>query len=352
VIGCGDIARHRYFPAIEALPELELKAVLARDEARCADVLARHGGRFHADLAAFLADPGVEAVIVATPHPSHSELALRALEAGKHVLVEKPMATSLDDASRLRAAAARSGRVLMALPYDGYPPLAEARRLIESGTIGTVGSADAVFAHGGPVHAPWFFDRAAAEWGVLADLGIYLISQLTYFFGRADSVSGHVRTLIPQRRSPQGEAFAVTVEDSAAAIIAWPQGITATLRTDWCSPADRRNIICETRIHGTEGIVFINLGQPDNALVVYAPGRRLAGAEPVVHNGLSDCYRVALPAFDFHRDILAGFAAAIAGGPTAELRAALDRQHHVIAIIAGIYQSSATGRVVRLEGVA
>ena len=190
VIGCGDIARARYFPAIDALPEFELRGMVSRTPAICDPLIARYGGKVYPDLEALLAVPEVEAVVVATPHPSHAEISIRCLEAGKHVLSEKPMATSLVDATRILQTAERSGGVFMALPFDDGPATVEAKRLIAAGAIGRVSSADAVLAHRGPKHAPWFFDRQKAEWGVAADLGIYLISQLTYLFGPAERFSG------------------------------------------------------------------------------------------------------------------------------------------------------------------
>ena len=350
VIGCGDIARVRYFPSIEALPEFELRAVHSRTAATCEPIVTRYGGKFCSDLDAFLHDPQIEAVIVATPHPSHAELAIRALEAGKHVLTEKPMATSLADAARVREAAEQSGRVFMALPFDDTPPMHEARRLIRSGAIGRVSSADAVLAHQGPVHAPWFFDREKAEWGVLADLGIYLISQLVYLFGPAEGVVGRVATVFPERTSSDGKTFRVTVDDNIAAVITWPNDILGSIRANWCSAADKRNFIWETRIYGTAGIIFINMASPKNPLVVYAPGRGIKGAEKIVHNGMTDCYRPILPVWDSHKDILRSFADAIAGGgPTADGGSSVARPHHVIEIIAKLYESSKTGRAMGLE---
>jgi predicted dehydrogenase len=258
IIGCGDIARARYFPAIDDSPEFELRGVQSRTSAACEPLIARYGGAIYADLDSLLRAPEIEAVVVATPHPSHADISVRCLEAGKHVLCEKPIATSLADASRILQAAERSGAVFMALPFDRSPPIEAAKRLLADGAIGRLSSADAVLAHRGPKHAPWFFDRKEAVWGVSADLGIYLISQLTYLFGPAERVRGRVETVFPERTSEAGETIKVSVDDNAAAIVEWPNSILATIRANWCSASDHRNVICETRIYGTAGIVFIN----------------------------------------------------------------------------------------------
>jgi UDP-N-acetylglucosamine 3-dehydrogenase len=348
VIGCGDIARVRYFPSIEALPQLKLAGVYSRTPAQCDDIARRYGGKVHNTLDSFLRDDDIEAVIIATPHPSHADLAVRALQAGKHVLAEKPMATSLADVNRVRKAADRSLHVFMALPYDDSVPMKEAKRLIQNGAIGRVSSADAVMAHQGPVHAPWFFSRDMAEWGVLADLGIYLISQLTYLLGPAKSVFGRVATVLPERTLPDGRSLTVSVDDNAAAVIAWPGDIMATIRSNWCSPADKRHFIWETRIYGSTGVLFINMSSADNPVVVYSPESPIEGTTKISYNGMMRCYRPFLPPWDLHSDIVRSFADAIVKGAALQ-SAGMTHQHHVIEIIEKIYESSRTGRAQNLE---
>ena len=177
-----------------------MRGLYSRTAKTCEPLAAKYGGKIYPDLDALLRAPEIEAVVIATPHPSHADIAVSSFEAGKHVLCEKPIATSLADASRILQAAERSGKVFMALPFDGSPPIEAAKRLLAAKAIGRVSSADAVLAHRGPKHAPWFFDREKAGWGVSADLGIYLISQLTYFFGPAKSVRGRVETVFPDEK--------------------------------------------------------------------------------------------------------------------------------------------------------
>jgi predicted dehydrogenase len=348
IIGCGDIARARYFPAIERTPELELRGVHSRTSTACEPIVRRYGGAVYPQLDDLLRARDIEAVVIATPHPSHAELSVQSLEAGKHVLSEKPMATSLADAARICQAVERSRRVYMPLPFDGSPPIEEARRLIGSGAIGRVSSVDAVLAHRGPKHAPWFFDRQKAEWGVLADLGIYLISQLNYLLGPAESVIGRVTTVFPERTSETGEAIKVTVDDNVAAIIEWPDRTLATIRANWCSPSDHRNVICETRIYGTAGVIFINLASKTNPIAVFSPASPIANASAIEHNGMSNCYRPVLEPWDPDRDILRSFCEQIRGERPAEGAA---RQRHVIEIIDKLYASSASGSALKLEPI-
>jgi UDP-N-acetylglucosamine 3-dehydrogenase len=348
VIGCGDIARARYFPTIARSPEFELRGLYSRKRSVCEPLAHEFGGKVFTDLNQLLGAPAIEAVVIATPHPSHAELSIRSLEAGKHVLSEKPMATSLADARRIEEAAKRAGQVFMALPFDGSPPIEEAKRLIASGAIGRVSSADATLAHRGPKHAPWFFDKGKAEWGVLADLGVYLISQLISLFGPATTVFGRANTVFPERLSETGDTIKVTVDDNVAAVIEWRDHTLATLRANWCSASDHRNVICETRVYGTEGIIFINLASKTNPLIVFSPMREVPAATPVEHNGMSNCYRPALAERDEDREIMRAFADQILRGSGRGDGRNAERQRQVVEIIDKIYASSASGQAVKI----
>ncbi len=341
IVGCGDIARARFFPVIARATGFALRGLTSRTLGACEPLARQYGGTIYPDLDGLLRASEVEAAIIATPHPTHADLAIRCLEGGKHVLCEKPMATSIGDATRIAEAARRSEKVFMALPFDRSPAVEEARRLIDSGAIGRVSMADAVLAHRGPKHAPWFFDAEKAHWGCLADLGVYLISQLTYLFGPAEFVRGKVDTMFPERQDLDGKPIAATVDDNAAAVLELPQGVLATIRANWCSPSDHRNVIFQTRIHGTSGMIFINLASKEDRLVVFSPERPISGAAPGEYAGMTNCYRPTLASLDEDLEIMRAFEAEIRGR---EGRGNLSRARHVIEVIDRIYASSASGR--------
>jgi predicted dehydrogenase len=348
IIGCGDIARARFFPAIARSRGFHLVGMQSRTIALCESLAHQYGGKVYPDLQDLIRAPDVQAVVIATPHPTHADLAIRCLEAGKHVLCEKPMATSLADARHIEKATAESRCVFMALPFDLSPAVEEAKRVIESGAIGRVSMADAVLAHRGPKHAPWFFDAEKAHWGALADLGVYLISQLTYLFGPADTVLGKVGTIFPERKDDAGKPIKVTVDDNAAAILELPRGILGTIRANWCSPSDHRNVISQTRIHGTAGMIFINLASKTDRLVVFSPEREVPDATPIAYVGMTNCYRPALTSLDDDFEMMRAFEEQIRGGKGG---GNLSRALHVIEIIDKIYASSASGHAHTIEAV-
>lgn len=140
LVGPGGIAEHRLAPAIRRLADATLWSVCSRDLARAADFATRHGARHvHTDYAAMLADPDLHAVVLATPDRLHAAQAIAAARAGKHVFVEKPMATSVEDAAAMLAAAA-DANIKLAVGYHlrWHAGLRLLRQKILAGELGRV----------------------------------------------------------------------------------------------------------------------------------------------------------------------------------------------------------------------
>ncbi len=142
VIGAGDVCERKSGPPLYRVAGSALRAIHRRDRVAGEDFVRRHGhGRYVADLDAMLEDPSLDAIYVASPHALHAEHAIRALEAGKHVLVEKPMALSVVDCDRMIEAARTAHRTLAVAYYRrGYPAVTKLKEIIETGEIGAVRS--------------------------------------------------------------------------------------------------------------------------------------------------------------------------------------------------------------------
>ncbi len=140
VVGCGAVARWRHLPALRRVEEIEVVAVADPDPARGADVAERFGvPRRYTDAQRLVEDPDVEAVAVCVPPAAHVEVALAALDAGKHVLVEKPLAASLEDAERLAERAERSSAdVVVGFNLRWHRLLRRAREVVRRGDLGSV----------------------------------------------------------------------------------------------------------------------------------------------------------------------------------------------------------------------
>jgi len=138
IIGCGDVTEVKSGPAFQRVPQSSLVAVMRRDGAKARDYATRHGVPKWYDRAdALLADPDVNAVYVATPPSSHEEFVLRAVEAGKPVLVEKPMGRTHAECLRMNAACARANVPLFVAYYRrALPAFLRVKSLLEEGAIG------------------------------------------------------------------------------------------------------------------------------------------------------------------------------------------------------------------------
>ncbi len=198
LIGYGLGGRVFHAPLIEAVPGLELAAV-ATSQADA--VRAAHPGADVTTPEALIADPSIDLVVVSTPNDTHVALARAALEAGKHVVVDKPLATSLADAEALVTLARDKGRMLSAFHnrrWDG--DFLTARRLLDEDVLGEVMLAELRWDRFRPeVAQAWKEDPASG--GVLADLGPHLIDQALQLFGMPEALSADIAVQRPGARA-------------------------------------------------------------------------------------------------------------------------------------------------------
>ena len=179
LIGCGFATRQHHLPALDGVPELRVVALADSERAALARAAAGRDVHAHADAMPVLVDPGVDVVGICTPPDSHAELAVAALQAGKHVLVEKPLAVTRADAARvLKAAAAGSGLATVGLVYRWHRLNRAVRDLVAAGRVGNVAALHTVatsYTGGAPERAaPWRNDPAAGG-GVLYELGTHQV---------------------------------------------------------------------------------------------------------------------------------------------------------------------------------
>lgn len=166
------------------VPEAEVVAVAARDPARARAFATRHGiPRVHASYEALLDDPEIDAIYNPLPNGLHCEWTIRALEAGKDVLCEKPIASNAAEAERMAAAAERTGRVLVeAFHYRYHPLAARLRAILDSGELGPLRRVETAMVL--PIPLPgdirYRFDLAG---GATMDMGCYTINLLRFLAG-------------------------------------------------------------------------------------------------------------------------------------------------------------------------
>jgi predicted dehydrogenase len=194
VVGCGAISEMHLLGIREGALRTDVVAAVDVDLARAQALAVRTDARAYASLDAALEAGGFEAVLLLLPHALHEEAAVRCLEAGKHVLLEKPMAPNAEACARILAAARRADTVFMVGENAQYwPEVVTARELIAEGVIGEVVTARAsIFFpplagyYGG--ERPWRFDLATAGGGIAMDTGSHWLRPLRMWLGEVDEV--------------------------------------------------------------------------------------------------------------------------------------------------------------------
>ena len=189
ILGAARIAPTALIRPARRVPGVRVDAVAARDEARAQRFARKHGiPRVHGSYPALIADPDLDAIYNPLPNSLHCEWTIRALEAGKHVLCEKPMASNAEEAERMAEASEKAGRQLMEAFHWRYHPLAaRMKEIVESGELGEVRSIEAslCFPLPFPRDIRYQYDLAG---GATMDAGCYTISILRTLAGAEPEV--------------------------------------------------------------------------------------------------------------------------------------------------------------------
>jgi len=247
IVGAGG-AGGVHAAALSRIPDARLIAVAGATpgSSRAAALAARHGARHVADLGAILNDPAVDVVILATPHPLHARAAIECAEAGRHVVVEKPMALTTDECTAMIRAAERAAVVLSVVSQRRwYPSVRRVKDAVESGRIGTPGLATVeVLGWRGPEYYAMDAWRGTMEGeggGVLVNQAVHLLDLACWVLGPAAVVDGWTANV----NHPE-----IDVEDTAVAIVAFVRGTVATIVA---SNAQRPGLHARFHVHGSSG---------------------------------------------------------------------------------------------------
>jgi predicted dehydrogenase len=243
VMGCGGIAG-KFASDLPLTKYGRLAAVGSRSNAKAQKFAAQHGAaRAYGSYEELAADPEVDIVYVATPHPCHMENTLLAIAHGKHVLCEKPFALNAKQTRRMIAAAQKKGVFLMeAMWARFFPALAQIRTWIAQERIGTVFAVEADFGIHFKIDPEHRILNPELGGGALLDLGIYPVSFASMVYGTQ-----------PEKIVSVMHKAATGVDDQAVLAFEYPDGATATLST-----ASRVALRNEARIFGAAGTIIVH----------------------------------------------------------------------------------------------
>jgi len=248
VIGCGSVLEQYAAEAARLRGLAEIVLACGRPRQReAAEALGIR--RFTTEAEEVVSSADVDIVVILTSPPSHGPLARAALEAGKHVLVEKPMAATLGEARDLVALAAKSRGLLLPAPFTILSPTFQTiARRVRRGDIGRPVSARARYGWAGPWWGAWFYRPGG---GPLIDLAVYNVTSLTGILGPARRVMAMTGIAIPQREV-SGERVQVEVEDNAQVLIEFQGGALAAVTSGFTIQQYRGPPL---EIYGLEGTV-------------------------------------------------------------------------------------------------
>jgi predicted dehydrogenase len=241
-----------YAAALRRIGGARLVAVASRSHDSAEKLAREHGAKAFTfdELPTLLADPAVRLVCVNSPNRLHASHALLALDAGKDVVLEKPLCLTLDEADALCAAAKRTGRLLGYAENLCFSPLyRRARELLREGVVGRVLWARQVEKHGGP-YSPWFWQRDEAGGGALLDMGCHGIEALRFVFDRpaVRAVSARLATTL--------HADKTTLDDDAEVRLELASGVTLVSESSWAVTSGMQSTL---EVHGSEGSLFVDL---------------------------------------------------------------------------------------------
>jgi predicted dehydrogenase len=275
VIGVG-FGSAVHIPVLKRIPEAEVVAVCARRPDRAHFAAAEHGIKTAVgDFRLLLQDESIDAVVIATPPHLHHQMSLAAIEAGKHVLCEKPLARGLAEARDMIKMAERNGVVAMVNhEFRFLPARARAKELIDEGYLGDPHSAS-VRAFRSSLNDPqgatwdWLMESAKGG-GMLGAAGSHHIDALRWWFGEIKAVAGATATMVKRRRMPESSQMApVDADDNFALMIRFANGALASIHYSATAPQDTGD---EVILSGSEGMLML---RADGVLVGARRGEEL-----------------------------------------------------------------------------
>ncbi len=255
-----------------------LTGIATRRSADAEAAADRYGfERAYADWREMVADPAIQLVDNCGPNNIHAEVNIAALDAGKHVLCEKPLGRNAAESRRMLEAAWRAGgKHMAAFNYRFVPAVRKARLLMEQGALGRIHHFRARYCQdwlADPEHPRvWRLQKALAGSGVLGDLGSHIVDLARFLVGEPTVVNARLKTFVSERPLPENpsERGPVDVDDAFVALVEFENGAIGTLEATRFAVGHRNANIFE--INGSNGSLKFNLERLNELEVHWRPG--------------------------------------------------------------------------------
>lgn len=269
IIGCGSITKFRHAPEYKANPDCELVAFFDTRIERAEEMVEKFGGKAYQTVHELLEDKNIDAVSVCTANSSHAAITVTALKNGKHVLCEKPMATTVDECLQMIDATKASGKTLMIGHSQRFMPAhLKVKQILKSGSVGRILSFRTTWGHGGPEvwsadkgKNTWFFKKSDSVMGAMGDIGIHKVDLLRWLMDDEFEEVQAILTTIDKRDENND---LIGVDDNAVCLLKSKSGIIGTLTASWTCYGGNDN---STTLYCTNGTIKI-YDNPDYPVVV------------------------------------------------------------------------------------
>ncbi|HOL91947.1 MAG TPA: Gfo/Idh/MocA family oxidoreductase [Clostridiales bacterium] len=259
IIGCGSIAIARHVPEYHARNDCVIIGYYDPKPERAVKLAGQYGGKVFDSLEELLADREIDAVSVCTSNKYHAPVTIAALKAGKHVLCEKPIATSVNEAQEMVDTARKTGKFLMIGHNQRLAPAhVRAKEILKTGELGRILTFRTTFGHGGPEswsqdkgRHTWFFKKDDAFIGAMGDLGVHKADLIRWLIDdEIVEVKAYVATL--DKKNEDNEP--IEVDDNALCLLKSKSGIYGTLTASWTYYGSEDN---STVLYCTNGVMKI-----------------------------------------------------------------------------------------------
>ncbi len=345
LVGAGVIGRHHGKVMSELSGRLELVAVADVEKDRAEQLAEERGGRPYGSLTEALAAEEVDIVAVCTPTGRHGEVAIEALAAGKHVIVEKPAEITVQKTDEIIEAQQKAGTLVTVISQHRFDPATETTlAAIERGELGRLTSGIASidwwrgqsYYDSGDWRGTWELDGG----GALMNQGVHTVDLLVAALGRPVEVFAYTGTLAHER---------IEVEDVATGVIRFESGALGVLHA---TTAAYPGLSARLQVHGDRGSSVID----DDQLAFFhatpagtEPEERLMGTTQATSGAAAGATASSNPGqlSDAHRLQYLNFLGALDG--TEKLRVDLETNRQSIGVITGAYESARTGKPVKLS---
>ncbi|BCJ95486.1 hypothetical protein acsn021_30550 [Anaerocolumna cellulosilytica] len=269
IVGCGTIAKHRHVPEFSMNSDSRIIGYFNPNKNKSEILAAQYGGKVYTTYEDMLKDKAIDAFCICSPNKYHASDSIAAMNAGKHVLVEKPMAVSMEEGDAMIETASRNNRLLMVAHDMKFEyAIKKAKEIIKSGELGKILSFRTTLAHGGPEHwatekgiNSWFFKKENASDGVLGDLGVHKAHLIAWLI---DDFIVEIKAFsaVLDKRNENGNF--VDTEDNSICLLRSKSGIIGTLTVSWTNYGEMDK---STVLYCTNGTIEIYC-HPDAPLIV------------------------------------------------------------------------------------